>query len=35
MIHNFNKMILIEYENVEIRKDENVILKDVNFQLQR
>ena len=35
MIHNFNKMILIEYENVEIRKDENVILKDVNFQLQK
>jgi cell division transport system ATP-binding protein len=28
-------MILIEYENVEIRKNENVILKDVNFQLQK
>jgi cell division transport system ATP-binding protein len=28
-------MILIKYENVEIRKEENVILIDVNFQIQK
>jgi len=28
-------MILIDYENVEIRKGENVILKDVNFRLNK
>ena len=28
-------MILIDYKNVEIRKDENIILKDVNFSLNK
>jgi cell division transport system ATP-binding protein len=28
-------MILIDYKNVEIRKDENIILKEVNFSLNK